>query len=72
MHWVMDVSFKEDDSRIRTDEAPENLAACRKISHLYLKEEKSCKLSIRQKQKKASLDADYHEKIIKNSLKISI
>lgn len=70
MHWVMDVSFGEDDSRIRIDNASENISACRKIAHFHLKEEKSCKLSIRQKQKKAAMDTGYHEKVIRNSLKM--
>lgn len=70
MHWVMDVSFREDDSRIRIGDASANMSACRKIAHFYLKEEQSFKSSIRQKQKKAALDATYHEIVIRNSLKI--
>ena len=31
LHWVLDVAFREDDSRIRTGNAPENLALVRKL-----------------------------------------
>ena len=32
LHWVLDVQFNEDDSRIRKDNAPENLASIRQIA----------------------------------------
>jgi predicted transposase YbfD/YdcC len=32
LHWVIDVGFREDESRVRTDHAPENLAWVRRIA----------------------------------------
>ncbi len=32
LNWVLDVQFEEDDSRIRKDNAPENLAVIRQIA----------------------------------------
>lgn len=32
LHWTMDVTFKEDDCRIRTGHAPHNLALLRRIA----------------------------------------
>ncbi len=41
LHWVLDVQFLEDDSRIRKDNAPENLAIVRQISLNLLNQEKT-------------------------------
>jgi predicted transposase YbfD/YdcC len=35
--WVLDVTFKEDDSRIRTGYAPENFNIIRQLAHIYSK-----------------------------------
>ncbi len=32
LNWVLDVQFQEDDSRIRKEHAPENLAVIRQIA----------------------------------------
>ncbi len=32
VHWVLDVSFREDESRVRTGNAPENLAIVRHMA----------------------------------------
>ncbi len=34
LHWILDVDFNEDNSRIRKDNAPENLAVIRTVSHV--------------------------------------
>ena len=33
LHWVMDMVFRDDESRVRTDNAPANFATCRHIAH---------------------------------------
>ncbi len=43
LHWVLDVAFHEDDSRVRVGNAPENLALVRKITHNLLQQEKTFK-----------------------------
>jgi predicted transposase YbfD/YdcC len=45
LHWVLDVTFREDDSRIRTGYAPENFNVVRQLAINLLKKENS-KLSI--------------------------
>ncbi len=32
LHWVLDVAFQEDDSRVRKDHSPENLGLVRRIA----------------------------------------
>ena len=63
LHWVLDVTFREDDSRIRTGYAPENFNIIRQLSINLLKRESS-KLSIKRKRFKASLSDKFREDII--------
>jgi predicted transposase YbfD/YdcC len=39
VHWVLDVAFSEDQSRVRKDHAPENLAVIRRIALDRLRKE---------------------------------
>lgn len=55
LHWVLDVTFNEDASRVRRGHAPENLGLVRRLSVNLLKREPS-KLSLKMKRYKASLD----------------
>lgn len=41
LHWVLDVAFREDESRVRIGYAQENLAAVRKLALMLLRQEKS-------------------------------
>jgi predicted transposase YbfD/YdcC len=58
LHWIMDVTFNEDQSRIRTGYAAENLAIVRHTSLNLIKKEPS-KGSVRGKRKKAGWNDDY-------------
>jgi predicted transposase YbfD/YdcC len=64
--WVLDVEFNEDDSRIRKDNAPENLAIIRHIALNVLKQDKTEKGSIRSKRNRAGWDNNYLLKILTN------
>jgi predicted transposase YbfD/YdcC len=55
----LDVSFNEDQCRVRTAHAAENLARIRRICLILLKQDKSCKLGIKSKRAKASYDRNY-------------
>ncbi len=59
IHWVLDVVFKEDESRIRKGYAPENLSLIRKIALNLLRQEKSVKKGIQAKRLKAGWDNEY-------------
>ena len=64
LHWVLDVSFNEDASRIRKDNSPENLAIIRHIALNLLKQEKTLKLGIKNKRKTAGWDEKYLLKVL--------
>jgi predicted transposase YbfD/YdcC len=55
LHWVLDVIFKEDESRIRIGDAPQNFAVLRQIALNILKNDNS-KGSLKKKRFKAALD----------------
>ncbi|MEM9486598.1 MAG: ISAs1 family transposase [Cyanobacteria bacterium P01_F01_bin.116] len=58
LHWSLDVVFHEDDSRIRTGHAPENMTVIRKIA-LNLLAQESSKGSKKAKRLKAGWDNDF-------------
>ena len=64
LHWVLDVSFNEDASRIRKDNSPENLAIIRHIALNLLKQEKTLKTGIKNKRKNAGWDEKYLLKVL--------
>jgi len=59
LHWVLDVAFREDDSRIRKDHAAENMVVIRHIALNLLRQERTAKRSIRGKRLKAGWDEGY-------------
>ncbi len=59
VHWVLDVAFSEDASRIRKDHAPENLALIRHVALNLLRQDSSTKAGIKARRLKAGWDNDY-------------
>ena len=55
-HWVLDVTFDEDQCRARKGYAAQNLAMLRKVCLSLLKEDTSIKDSLRGKRYRAALD----------------
>ncbi|MCD4741569.1 MAG: ISAs1 family transposase [Desulfobacteraceae bacterium] len=64
LHWTLDIAFREDESRIRKDNAPENFAVLRHITLKLLKNEKTFKGSIKTKRLMAGWETSYLEKVI--------
>lgn len=64
LHWVLDVALNEDRSRVRKDQAPENLAVLRHIALNLLKQEKTAKGGIHAKQLQAGWREDYLLKVL--------
>jgi predicted transposase YbfD/YdcC len=64
LHWVLDIAFREDESRIRKDHGPENFAVLRHIAVNLVKQENTQKASVKGKRLKAGWDEDYLLKIL--------
>lgn len=67
-HWSLDVVFKEDDSRIRKELAPEHVSWLRRFALTLLKKECSLKASIRRKRFKALMDYHYLMAVLHSNL----
>lgn len=67
VHWVLDVIFREDLCRTRKDYAALNLALVRKIVLNLLRQDSSCRLPLKRKRLRASLDPSYRAALINRS-----
>tara|TARA_R110002126_G_scaffold247974_1_gene390828 strand:- start:4512 stop:4868 length:357 start_codon:yes stop_codon:yes gene_type:complete len=61
---VLDVSFREDESRVRRDNAPENFGVFRHVAMNALRKEKTCKKGVKAKRFKATLQAEYAQQVV--------
>ena len=68
LHWTLDVTFSEDKSRIRKENAPENFALLRRLAINLLKQETSFKGSLKMKRYRASMDNNYLTKILASAV----
>ena len=64
LHWQLDVSFREDDLRIRKGHAPENMSILMRTALSLLKKETTNRRGIKTKRKIAGWDTDYLEKVL--------
>ncbi|MBF0328268.1 MAG: ISAs1 family transposase [Nitrospirae bacterium] len=64
LHYVLDMSFNEDQSRARTGDSAENLAIVRRFALNLLKQNKSCKLGVKNKRLRAGYDDNYRSEIL--------
>jgi predicted transposase YbfD/YdcC len=64
LHWVLDVSCNEDNSKINTKNGPLVMSALRKIGVNFVKADKESKRSFRKRQRKALMSLDYLEKLL--------
>lgn len=64
-HWVMDVVYGEDASRVRSGHAAENLSLLRRLSHNLLKDDQTVRDSIAGKRKRACLSTNTLETFLK-------
>ena len=64
LYWVLDVAFDEDRCRVRTGHADQNLAVIRHLALNLLKQERSAKVGIEAKRKKAGWNFDYLMKVL--------
>jgi predicted transposase YbfD/YdcC len=59
LHWVLDVTFREDDSRVRDRTAARNLALLRKIALNLVARDRRSRASRRGRRKMAAWNDDY-------------
>lgn len=65
LHWVLDVTFREDDCRVRKDHAPHNFAALRKFALALLRQDTQYpKRSLRSRRKTAERIPDYRASLL--------
>lgn len=59
LHWVLDIAFREDESRVRQGHADQNLAVLRRLALNLLRQEPTAKMGIKAKRLKAGWDHAY-------------
>jgi predicted transposase YbfD/YdcC len=64
LHWQLDVTFQEDQCRIRESHADANFSILRRTALSLLKRESSLKVGIKNKRLTAGWDQGYLEKVL--------
>jgi len=64
VHWVLDIAFREDDSRLRKGNGAQNFAVLRHIALNLLKQEKTTKCGVKNKRLKAGWNLNYLRKVL--------
>ena len=67
VHWVLDLAFREDESRVRKDNGPHNLAILRHMALNLLKQEKTARIGTHGKRLRAGWDQDYLLRVLSGS-----
>lgn len=64
LHWTLDVTFREDESRIRKDASPENYAIFRHIALNIIRKDTSNDASVKRKRHMAALNDNFRTTLI--------
>jgi predicted transposase YbfD/YdcC len=67
LHWVLDIAFREDDNRVRDRNAASNLSILRRFALSLCKQEKTAKVGIKIKRKRAGWNNEYLLTLLKLS-----
>lgn len=70
MHWVLDMTFREDESRIRKAQGPLVFNIMRKIAMALFKQDDTKKASMAAKKKMAGLDDEYRSTLLESGIKM--
>jgi len=66
-HWILDMAFREDESRVRKGYGAQNLALLRRLALTLLKREKTVKAGIKAKRFNAACDNSYLIKVLQGA-----
>ncbi len=64
LHWVLDVAFREDDSRVRVGDGAQNFAVLRHLALNLLRHPQAGRGSIATKRFRAALDDTYLQTLL--------
>lgn len=64
LHWTLDVSFREDESRTREAHAAANLSVVRRVSATLIKAESSGKGGVQTRRMRAAWDGAYRGRVL--------
>jgi len=64
LHWQLDVTFQEDQSRIRKEHADANFSSLRRVALKLLKNNHTRKVGAKSKRLLAALDKDYLAEVL--------
>ena len=70
MHWMLDMNFREDESRIRKKQGPLVFNVMRKIAMALFKQDTTKTASMARKKKMAGLDDDYRSTLLESGIKM--
>ena len=59
LHWVLDMAFREDESRVRTGHSAQNLAVLRKLSLTLIGQDRSRRVGVKAARLRAAWDTGY-------------
>lgn len=66
LHWILDIAFQEDQSRLRKGHGAHNFGMLRHIAVNLLKQEKTEKIGVKAKRLRAAVDEEYLLKVLTN------
>ena len=64
LHWVLDIAFQEDASRMRKDHSQQNFVVLRQMALNLLKQEQTAKCGIKARRLKAGWSEDYLRQVL--------
>ena len=70
MHWMLDMTFREDESRIRKGQGALAFNVMRKIAMALFKRDTSKSASMARKKKMAGLDDEYRSTLLESAIKM--
>ena len=62
LHWCLDIAFREDECRVRKNNAPENLAIIRRFALNLIKNDPTRKTGVKASRKRAGWSLGYLER----------